>query len=78
MLLLNGIVLLVENYRPTVAPRAGLGFDALREVNPRLIYAQLSGLGYDGRPLPYAGGGFDLIAQSALNIRSRGIVCASG
>jgi formyl-CoA transferase len=42
-------------------PRAGLGFDALYEVNPRLIYAQLSGLGYDG---PYAGrGGFDLIAQ---------------
>jgi crotonobetainyl-CoA:carnitine CoA-transferase CaiB-like acyl-CoA transferase len=34
-----------------VTPRAGLGFDALREVNPRLIYAQLSGLGYDGRPL---------------------------
>src|SRR5215831_6364102 len=52
---------LVENYRPTVMPRAGLGFEALRETNPRLIYAQLSGLGYDG---PYAGrGGFDLIAQ---------------
>src|SRR6516162_644120 len=52
---------LVENYRPTVMPRAGLGFEALHEVNPRLIYAQLSGLGYDG---PYAGrGGFDLIAQ---------------
>ena len=51
----------VENYRPTVMPRAGLGFEALHEVNPRLIYAQLSGLGYDG---PYAGrGGFDLIAQ---------------
>jgi crotonobetainyl-CoA:carnitine CoA-transferase CaiB-like acyl-CoA transferase len=52
---------LVENYRPTVMPRAGLGFEALQAVNPRLIYAQLSGLGYDG---PYAGrGGFDLIAQ---------------
>jgi crotonobetainyl-CoA:carnitine CoA-transferase CaiB-like acyl-CoA transferase len=52
---------LVENYRPTVMPRAGLGWDDLREVNPRLIYAQLSGFGYDG---PYAArGGFDLIAQ---------------
>ena len=52
---------LVENYRPTVMPRAGLGFEALHQVNRRLIYAQLSGLGYDG---PYAGrGGFDLIAQ---------------
>lgn len=52
---------LVENYRPTVMPRAGLGWEVLREVNPRLIYAQLSGFGYDG---PDAGrGGFDLIAQ---------------
>ncbi|MGH7064958.1 MAG: CaiB/BaiF CoA transferase family protein [Stellaceae bacterium] len=52
---------LVENYRPTVMPRAGLGFAALHQINPRLVYAQLSGLGYDG---PYAGrGGFDLIAQ---------------
>jgi crotonobetainyl-CoA:carnitine CoA-transferase CaiB-like acyl-CoA transferase len=59
--LVEGTGVLVENYRPTVLPRAGLGFADLREVNPRLIYAQLSGLGYDG---PYAGrGGFDLIAQ---------------
>jgi crotonobetainyl-CoA:carnitine CoA-transferase CaiB-like acyl-CoA transferase len=59
--LVAGMDVLVENYRPTVMPRAGLGYDALREVNSRLIYAQLSGLGYDG---PYAGrGGFDLIAQ---------------
>ena len=57
----EAIDVLVENYRPAVMPRAGLGFEALHEVNPRLIYAQLSGLGYDG---PYAGrGGFDLIAQ---------------
>jgi len=42
-------------------PRAELGFERLHEVNPRLIYAQLSGLGYDG---PHTGrGGFDLIAQ---------------
>jgi crotonobetainyl-CoA:carnitine CoA-transferase CaiB-like acyl-CoA transferase len=59
--LVEGMDVLVENYRPTVMPRAGLGFAAVHEVNPRLIYAQLSGLGYDG---PYAGrGGFDLIAQ---------------
>src|SRR5216684_867827 len=59
--LAQAVDVLVENYRPTVLPRAGLGWEALREINPRLIYAQLSGLGYDG---PYAGrGGFDLIAQ---------------
>jgi len=59
--LVEGVDVLVENYRPTVLPRAGLGFEDLQGVNPRLIYAQLSGLGYDG---PHAGrGGFDLIAQ---------------
>jgi crotonobetainyl-CoA:carnitine CoA-transferase CaiB-like acyl-CoA transferase len=59
--LVEGMDVLVENYRPTVMPRAGLGYEALHEINPRLIYAQLSGLGYDG---PYAErGGFDLIAQ---------------
>lgn len=52
---------LVENYRPTVMPRAGLGYDDLIALNPRLIYATLSGYGYDG---PYREkGGFDLIAQ---------------
>ena len=55
--------ILVENYRPTVMPRAGLGWEDLSKINPRLIYAQLSGFGYDG---PYqARGGFDLIAQGA-------------
>lgn len=59
--LVAGMDVLVENYRPTVMPRAGLGYETLREINPRLIYAQLSGFGYDG---PYREkGGFDLIAQ---------------
>ena len=59
--LVEGADILVENYRPTVMPRAGLGYEELSKVNPRLIYAQLSGFGYDG---PYrARGGFDLIAQ---------------
>jgi crotonobetainyl-CoA:carnitine CoA-transferase CaiB-like acyl-CoA transferase len=59
--LVERVDVLVENYRPAVMPRAGLGFAALHEVNPRLVYAQLSGFGYDG---PYSGrGGFDLIAQ---------------
>lgn len=54
---------LIENYRPTVMKRAGLGWDELSKLNPKLIYAQLSGFGYEG---PYASrGGFDLIAQGA-------------
>jgi crotonobetainyl-CoA:carnitine CoA-transferase CaiB-like acyl-CoA transferase len=59
--LIPSMDVLVENYRPTVMDRAGLGWDTLKQVNPRLIYAQLSGFGSDG---PYREkGGFDLIAQ---------------
>src|SRR3546814_9619807 len=58
--LVAGVDVLVENYRPTVMPRAGRGWEVLREVNPRLISAQLSGLGHDGTLA--ARGGLDLIA----------------
>ena len=59
--LIKTVDILWENYRPTVMPRAGLGYEDLKKVNPRLIYCQSSGLGYDG-PLNHRGG-FDLIAQ---------------
>ena len=46
--LIPSVDVLVENYRPTVMDRAGLGWETLSQVNPRLIYAQLSGFGSDG------------------------------
>lgn len=42
---------LVENNRPGALSRAGLGYEALREVNPLLVYASISGFGQEG---PYA------------------------
>lgn len=39
---------LVENYAPGVMDRLGLGYAALSEINPRLIYATGSGFGIDG------------------------------
>jgi CoA:oxalate CoA-transferase len=39
---------LVENFRPGTLERLGLGYDRLREVNPRLIYAAVSGFGHTG------------------------------
>lgn len=39
---------LVENFRPGVMARLGLDYDALKEVNPRLIYCAISGFGQDG------------------------------
>jgi crotonobetainyl-CoA:carnitine CoA-transferase CaiB-like acyl-CoA transferase len=59
--LVQQVDVLVENYRATVMERAGLNYDVLIQHNPALIYAALSGFGYDG---PYKEkGGLDLIAQ---------------
>src|SRR5512136_449532 len=38
----------VENFRPDVMTRLGLGYDALREINPRLVYCAISGFGQTG------------------------------
>ncbi|MBI3965313.1 MAG: CoA transferase [Chloroflexi bacterium] len=37
----------VENFRPGVMNRLGLGYEALRKLNPRIIYASISGFGHD-------------------------------
>jgi len=58
----------IENYRMGTMERLGLGYDTLRELNPRLIYAEISGFGRTG---PYAErGGFDLIAQGMSGLMS--------
>jgi len=49
--LANQSDVLVENFRPGVMDRLGLGYGALRETNPRIIYAACSGFGQKG---PYA------------------------
>src|SRR5277367_1745581 len=59
---------LVENYRPDVKHRLGIDYEALRAINPRLIYASISGFGQDGpyRERP----GFDQIAQGMGGLMS--------
>jgi len=59
---------LIENARPGVAGRLGMGYETLREINPRLVYASISGFGQTG---PWAQRpGFDLIAQAMSGILS--------
>ncbi len=60
--------ILIENYRPGVMQKLGLGFDAMSAENPRLIYASISGYGQTGPSA--AKGGFDLIAQGESGIMS--------
>jgi crotonobetainyl-CoA:carnitine CoA-transferase CaiB-like acyl-CoA transferase len=58
----------IENYRPGVADRLGVGYDALDAINPRLVDASISGFGQTG---PYAQRpGFDLIAQGIAGVMS--------
>jgi crotonobetainyl-CoA:carnitine CoA-transferase CaiB-like acyl-CoA transferase len=54
--------ILVENYRPSVMDRLGLGYAALAEINPRLIYCAISGFGLSGplRDKP----SFDIVTQA--------------
>jgi formyl-CoA transferase len=59
--LASKVDVVVENYRPDVKHRLGIGYETLRKLNPRLIYSSISGFGQDG---PYRNRpGFDQIAQ---------------
>jgi crotonobetainyl-CoA:carnitine CoA-transferase CaiB-like acyl-CoA transferase len=58
----------VENFRPDVKRRLGIDYKALAKVNPKLIYASISGFGQTG---PYANRpGFDQIAQGMGGLMS--------
>jgi formyl-CoA transferase len=59
---------LIENLRPGTMDGLGLGYEALRERNPGLIYLAATGFGSDG---PYAGlAGLDIIAQGMSGLMS--------
>jgi crotonobetainyl-CoA:carnitine CoA-transferase CaiB-like acyl-CoA transferase len=58
----------VENFRPGTAERLGLGYDALRSLNPRLVYCSISAFGQSG---PYADKpGFDTLGQAMSGLLS--------
>jgi crotonobetainyl-CoA:carnitine CoA-transferase CaiB-like acyl-CoA transferase len=60
--------IVVENYRPDVKFRLKIDYETLRAINPRLIYASISGFGQDG---PYVSRpGFDQIAQGMGGLMS--------
>ena len=59
---------LIENFRPNVKKRLGIDYKTLSRINPRLVYASISGFGQDG---PYADRpGFDQIAQGMGGLMS--------
>ena len=59
---------IVENFRPDVKDRLGIDYASLRKINPRIVYASISGFGQDG---PYRDRpGFDQIAQGMGGLMS--------
>lgn len=60
--------ILIENYRPGVMDRLGLGYDVLREINDQLIYGAVTGFGtygrYSQRP------GYDIVSQAMGGLMS--------
>ncbi|MAO81933.1 MAG: CoA transferase [Nocardioides sp.] len=58
----------IENFRPGVAARLGVDYQTLSQVNPRLVYASISGFGQTGPYAQYPG--YDLIAQAMSGVMS--------
>ena len=66
--LVDGADVLLENFRPGVLDKLGIGWSALHKRNPRLVLGSISGFGQTG---PYAKrGGFDLVIQAMSGLMS--------
>ena len=66
--LVNDADVVVENYRPDVKFRLGIDYEKVKAVNPRVVYASISGFGQDG---PYGHlPGFDQVAQGMGGLMS--------
>lgn len=60
--------ILVENYRPGVMERLGLGYEDLKKINPALVYGAVSGFGHYG---PYSKRpGYDILGQAMSGLMS--------
>lgn len=59
---------LVENYRPGTMEKLGLGYDVLKKINPKLIYAASSGFGHTGPESKKPS--YDILAQARGGIMS--------
>lgn len=60
--------IVIENYRPSTMEKLGLGYDKLKEINPGIIYAAVSGYGHTG---PYSKkAAYDAVIQAMSGLMS--------
>lgn len=64
--LVDGADALVEGFRPGVMDRLGLGWEALRQRNPRLVYVAITGYGSDGPYRDMAGHDINYLAMAGV------------
>ncbi|HET8543420.1 MAG TPA: CaiB/BaiF CoA-transferase family protein, partial [Pseudolabrys sp.] len=58
--------IVVEQFRPGVMDRLGLGYDELKKINPKLIYCSISGYGQSGARVHEAGHDINYIGNTGL------------
>ena len=58
--------MLVEQFRPGVMERLGLGYEAVRAINPRIVYCSISGYGQSGPRAGEAGHDINYIGNTGL------------
>ena len=68
--LLSVADVVVENYRPTTMEKLGFGWEELQRINPRLIYASISGFGHDAPPDYASRPSYDMVAQAYSGLMS--------
>ena len=61
--------IVVNNFRPGVMERLGLGYDGVKSINPRIIYAEATGFGPTGKYVHK--GGQDILAQAYTGVMLR-------
>jgi CoA:oxalate CoA-transferase len=61
---------LVENFRPGTLKNLGFGWDEIQRINPRIIYASISGFGHDTLPEYASRPSYDIVAQAYSGLMS--------
>ena len=65
---MDAVDVVIENFRPGAMARLGLGYEAMHQRNPRLIYCSISGYGQQGPSRDEAA--MDLVVQASSGLLS--------